>query len=95
MQSQVREKERRLTKREDAIDRDATMFYLYCIEGDSEALLKLLQRMVETGSPLTHIIQLPLLKYMGWSVTAKLESDEAYRQLLRGLKFPKTQWSMD
>jgi len=83
------------TQAEDAIDRDVTFFYLYCIEGNSEELVKVVQRMVQSKSPLAHVIQLPVLDYMGWPVTAKLKSNEAYRNLLRGLRFPRTGWSLD
>ena len=79
---------------EGGIDRDAALFYLYCIEGDDAALVDLLTRFVETKSPYTDILQLPLLDHMGWAVTEKLKSNEAYRELISSLNFPKTRWSL-
>lgn len=83
------------TQAEDAFDQDVTYFYLHCIEGDCEALVKIIQRMVDTQSPLTQVVQLPVLDYMGWPVTTELKNNETYQELLKSLNFPKTQWSLD
>ncbi len=74
---------------------DPAFFYLYVLEGDADSTLDFIQRVIDTKSPLTFFVQLALLDYMGWPVTPKLASNETYLELLRGLDFPPTKWSVN
>jgi TolB-like protein len=69
--------------------------YLYALEGDTERMIDLLQRMVESASPGTLYVQLYLLDYMEWPVLETLSKDPRYLKLLHELNFPKTEWSVN
>ena len=83
------------TVAEDPERLDAALIYLYAVEGDDDSMLDLLQRVVEAKSPLTFATQIPLVDYMGWPVTTKLTTNDAYLELLRGLNFPASKWSVN
>lgn len=73
---------------------DGGYFYFYAIEGDSDRIIDLIQRVIDAKSPLTSFMQIALLDYMGWPVSKNLESNETYRNLLSSLDFPPTKWSV-
>jgi adenylate cyclase len=80
---------------EDAVDIEASLFYVYAIEGDCAAFVTLAERWVATKSPLIEVMQIPLLDHMGWAITPKLRDNETYRTLIKDLNFPRTKWSLD
>ena len=68
--------------------------YLYACESDTESMIDLLRQVVDMKSPGTAFVQLYRLEYMGWPVAEALSEDPRYLDLLRGLNFPPTEWSV-
>ncbi len=67
---------------------DGGLAYLYALEGDSESLVELVSRVVETKDPLTPFIGIFQADHVGWSVSAALSEDQRYQAILAELQFP-------
>ncbi len=67
---------------------DAGFAYLYALEGDSESLVDLVSRAVESKDPITPFIGIFQADNLGWSVSAALSEDQRYQAILDELQFP-------
>jgi len=67
---------------------DGGFAYLYALEGDSESLVDLVSRVVETKDPLTPFIGVFRADHLGWSVSAALSENQQYQAILDELQFP-------
>lgn len=74
---------------------DAADFYMYELTGDDAALLELIQRIVDSKSPMTLFMQAALLDLPGWDVDDRLARDPRYRDVLRRLNFPPSPITVD
>lgn len=73
---------------------DAALFYLYLLEGRDEELVALIERMIESRSPLTLAMQMPVVGLPGWAASPAVRDDPGYREAIRGLNFPVTPWTV-
>ena len=62
--------------------------YLLALEGDTEGLLDLLNRIVEARSPFTAFISIFAVDYLGWAVSDTMPTNPEYRALRERLSFP-------
>jgi TolB-like protein/Tfp pilus assembly protein PilF len=62
--------------------------YLLALEGDAEALIDLLNRLVDARSPLTAFISIFAIDYLGWPVSNTMPTNPEYRALRQRLNFP-------
>jgi hypothetical protein len=69
-------------------------WYLAALEGDVEGTMEILDFVVRTGSPYSLFVQVLLLDNMGWPVSDRLATDRRYLDLIRGLDFPTSNWSV-
>lgn len=73
----------------------AARYYIYLLEGEDDALIALVGEVIDSKSPLTLFMQIGLLSLPGWATGDALAEDPRYRDLLRPLNFPPTQWSVE
>jgi TolB-like protein len=73
---------------------DGGLFYLYLVEGRDEELIDLILRMIETRSPLTLAMQVPMIDLPGWSAAQAVSRDLRYREAIRRLDFPGHPWTV-
>jgi hypothetical protein len=76
-----------------AIDRDpafidAGFMYYYALEGDTEKLVDMVGRVVDSRNPLTPFMQIFLLDYLGWGVSKDMPTNPRYLSILKELDFP-------
>jgi TolB-like protein len=69
-------------------------WYLAALEGDVEGTMEILHFVVRTRSPYSLFVQVLLLDNMGWPVSDRLATDRRYLDLVRGLDFPASSWSV-
>jgi adenylate cyclase len=74
---------------------EMSLFYVYCIDGDDDAFMKLLIDMAEARHPHTCGARLPLLDHLRFPVTAKLRARDDYWDHLKKLDLPPSQWAVD
>jgi TolB-like protein len=73
---------------------DAALFYLYLLEGRDAELVDLILRMIDTESPLTLAMQMPVIGLPGWSASEAVSQDPRYRDAIRRLDFPDNRWTV-
>jgi len=67
---------------------EAADFYMYELTGDDEKLLELIQRIVDSKSPMTLFMQAGLLELPGWETDGRLAQNPRYQQILQELDYP-------
>jgi serine/threonine-protein kinase len=72
----------------------SALLYMYMLEGQEDALRDLVRETVDTKSPLTMFLQIPMLDIPGWAVDA-IRDDPAYREIIREQNFPPSPWSVE
>ena len=80
---------------EESAQQEMALFYAYSLEGDDEALLKLMVDMAEARHPHTCCARVPLLDHLAFPVTARLKAREDYWDHLKKLDLPSSRWAVD
>lgn len=70
------------------------MAFYRLLEGDFESVIQIMQRTVELQSPNTLFLQIFLLDTLGGPISSVLAEDPRMQDLVRGLNFPPTRWSV-
>ncbi len=58
-------------------------------------MLDLIRTVIDTKSPMTCVLKVVRLDYLGWPVTPKLTSNPTHNDLQRNLNCPPTKWSVN
>ena len=78
--------ESKLNENPDLID--AGFIYLHALEGDTDSLVDLLGRVVDSRHPMTPFVGIFQIDYLGWAVSDTMPTDQRYLALLEKLDFP-------
>jgi hypothetical protein len=73
---------------EDPDGLDPGYVYLLALEGDTQNLVRLLNRYADTRSPFTAYISIFAIDYLGWDVSDEMPSNAEFRTLRQQLNFP-------
>jgi TolB-like protein len=67
---------------------DAGIAYYFALEGNTDALVDLITRVVETNSPLRMFASVFLADNLGWATSDTMRTDPRYLALLESIGFP-------
>ncbi|MFT5501665.1 MAG: TolB-like protein [Woeseiaceae bacterium] len=70
---------------------DAGVAYYFALEGDTDALIELITRVVESNSPLRMFASVFLADNLGWATSDTMPADPRYLALLESIGFPLNQ----
>ena len=67
---------------------DPGFLYLHALEGNTDGLVDLISRIVETKHQLTPFVSIFQIDYLGWATSETMPSDTRYLAILEKLDFP-------
>ncbi len=73
---------------------DPGLIFYHLLEGDLEAAIEKIRKTIETRNPWTLFVQLYMLDHFEGPASQALKDDSRFRNLVKGLDFPATAWSV-
>ena len=67
---------------------DPGFMYLHALEGDTDSLVDLIDRVIESRHPLTPFMGIFKIDYLGWAISDTMPTDPRYLALLEKLDLP-------
>ena len=67
---------------------DPGFMYLHALEGDTDSLLDLIDRVIESRHPITPFMGIFKVDYLGWAISDTMPTDPRYLALLEKLDLP-------